>query len=993
VTQRPCWSNIEVGRILKPDAEEIADHIFDAVHCTTSLQVADTSDGDRISTSPESLIEGFLDSRRDYVQAVVLGESGTGKSHLIQWMRLHIPQDDSTVLLTIPKTGTSLRGIVDRLIARLPLDERGTYEDRLRQAGTQTTSQAAKVSKFLDSLAWAIEHGGLASDPVDIDLSTLLPDVLRDPNFRNGFFLVPGSTVGAIVQHVFIDPDNRDGSAERREFGLGDLPLDGRSYNDASRRAKEAIDYIKGEEGMDARSIALMNLNLDAAIAQTLNFSADNLIELMNALRRHLAIQGKRLILLIEDFARLQGIDTALLQALITPPGQGDDRLCELRWAMAVTTGYFRRLEQTVRSRATFVVDMDMSKPASLPRLTAGYLNALRLGDNKLKVPHSLNGVPSNCTDCEIRASCFKAFGVIDGIGLFPFTEQAINVMAGRTESLTAEGNFNPRRYLRSVLESVLWHHYEDLEHGEFPPDALLKRIGGSNALKPIDRQKLEQSDGTHFARHNVLLELWDGTGRIVNLPKGIHEAFGIPELHDVAISVAIIGANPKTQPPPPKISQGTPLLAPEIADLRRWASDNALLSQTLVTELRQLVFSALESYIDWDKLGYKKATVASPTGTVAVPFRQVSINFKFQQTQQQSSLVTLEVSSDAALALEALLMNKHQGNWDFPDSGQLLANLLETLRVWGASIEGQLKNIYGGNKDWNPAIAAVELLVISVHQGRRITIGDSDLVTLVSRMWESSAPNSMKCIHRPFSDLNTRLVSYWPKLLDILRNLSSGTKGGVAGNYLRIAPILRTVRAFRLRSLQLNQAPPSESPSKELKELADIYRRTQSDLPNLLAEEKQAWSTWLLTIHESIPAEISISVLVVSLKAAIDDVVNQGINAGASRGRLEEILNSINPVNLDRTLNHVRALKDANTADSLIRLSSIGESREAIDNLLTCADTFLQTSDAATSNERSRLEQQSSAGLRESELRIESSLEKLARSLDEIMLLPGEGA
>jgi hypothetical protein len=163
--------------------------------------------------------------------------------------------------------------------------------------------------------------------------------------------------------------------------------------------------------------------------------------------------------------------------------------------------------------------------------------------------------------------------------------------------------------------------------------------------------------------------------------------------------------------------------------------------------------------------------------------------------------------------------------------------------------------------------------------------------------------------------------------------------------------------------------------------------------LPNLLAEEKQAWSTWLLTIHESIPAEISISVLVVSLKAAIDDVVNQGINAGASRGRLEEILNSINPVNLDRTLNHVRALKDANTADSLIRLSSIGESREAIDNLLTCADTFLQTSDAATSNERSRLEQQSSAGLRESELRIESSLEKLARSLDEIMLLPGEGA
>jgi hypothetical protein len=312
---------------------------------------------------------------------------------------------------------------------------------------------------------------------------------------------------------------------------------------------------------------------------------------------------------------------------------------------------------------------------------------------------------------------------------------------------------------------------------------------------------------------------------------------------------------------------------------------------------------------------------------------------------------------------------------------------------MWAASIEVQLKSIYGGDKNWNPAIAALELLVISVHQGRRITIGDNQLETLVSRMWESSAPNAMKCIHRPFSDLNARLVSYWPKLLDILRNLLSGTKGGVAGNYLRIAPILKSVRALRIRSLQLTQIPPSESPSKELKELADIYRRTQSDLSNLLAEEKQAWSTWLSKTQESIPIEISIRVLADGLKAAIDDVVNQGISTGASRGKLEEILNSIKPLTLDQTLSHVRALKDANPADSLIRLSSIGESREAIDNLLSCAETFLQNADDATSNVRYQLEQQSNAGLRESELRIERSLEQLAHSLDEIMLLPGEGS
>lgn len=993
MTQGPCWRDIEVPRILKPDAEEIADHIFHAVHCTTELQVAGTSDGDRLPTNPESFIADFLDSRRDYVQAVVLGESGTGKSHLIQWMRLHIPQDASTVLLTIPKTGTSLRGIVDRLIKSLPLDEQGAYEDRLAQAGTHAASQSAKVSKFLDALAWSIEYGGIAREPVDIDLSLLLPDVLRDPNFRNGFFLVPGSTASAIVDHVFVDPDNRDGSDERREFSLGDLPLDGRSYNDAAKRTKEAIDYIKGEQGLDVRSIALMNLNLDAAIAQTLNFSADNLIELMNALRRHLAGQGKRLILLIEDFARLQGIDTALLQALITPPGQGDEHLCELRWAMAVTTGYYKRLEQTVRSRTTLVVDMDISKPASLPRLTAGYLNALRLGDDKLKIIHGSNNAQSNCTLCDRRVTCFEAFGEIDGIGLFPFTKQAISVMANRTESMTVEGSFNPRKYLRTVLESVLLRHYEALEHGEFPPDTLLKQLGGSNALTPSDRQRLEQSDSTSFSRHIALLELWDGKGQIVNLPKGIHEAFGIPLIRDVATQKPEGEGGSNEQPPAPQNPKTEPLLPPGIAELRRWASDNALLSQNLVTELRPLVFSALESFIDWDKLGYRKATVAVATGAASVPFRQISINFESQQTQRLESLVRVDVSRSAVLALEALLMNKHRGTWNFSDSSLLLANLMEKLRDWSISIEAQLKDIYSGNNKWNPKVAALELLIISVYQGGRVPIGDSTLETIVNRMWESTTPKAMMCIHNPLSELNARLGNSWQKMLDFLRYQSSGTKGGAAGNYIRIAPILESVRALRQRSLQLTQAPPSESVSRELKDLSDLYYRTQKDLPELLVVEKQKWESWLSEIRESIPSGVSIGQLVDELKVLHDAVVAQGINAGSSRLKLEEVLKSVNSTNLDRALNHVEALKSANPADSMIRVSSIDESGGAIKNLVAIANAFLLTTDAATSNERAQLEEKSNSGLRESELLIEFSLEKIADSLNKITLLPGEDA
>jgi hypothetical protein len=271
-TLMPCWEEGELLHILKPDAEEIDDHVFRAVHCPTELQVADSSSGALMPKSPDTLVRDFLDPLRSYVQMAVIGESGTGKSHLIQWLRLHIPRDDATVLLTIPRTGTSLRGIIERIIAQLPQDERSPYEERLKTAGNHAMTQAAKVSRFLNELAHAIEHSNLCTDPIDKDLATVLPSLFLDPNLRAEFFAKPGGTTDLIVQHIFSDPTARDQNEQRRDFRLGDLPLDGQSYQKAAFLSKEAIDFIKGESGMEQRAIGLMNAHRNIAIAQTLNF-------------------------------------------------------------------------------------------------------------------------------------------------------------------------------------------------------------------------------------------------------------------------------------------------------------------------------------------------------------------------------------------------------------------------------------------------------------------------------------------------------------------------------------------------------------------------------------------------------------------------------------------------------------------------------------------------------------------------------------------------
>ena len=147
-------------------------------------------------------------------------------------------------------------------------------------AGNASMSQEAKVSKFLHELAWHVEFEPCPAG-INPQLSLFLPDILQDSHLRREFFLKPKHTIDAIIKHVFVDPEERDLEGERREFELGDLPFDGTVFADSAREARQAIGHIIGEGQWKDQSLELLNYNLDKAISRTLDFSADNLIDLM----------------------------------------------------------------------------------------------------------------------------------------------------------------------------------------------------------------------------------------------------------------------------------------------------------------------------------------------------------------------------------------------------------------------------------------------------------------------------------------------------------------------------------------------------------------------------------------------------------------------------------------------------------------------------------------------------------------------------------------
>ncbi len=70
--------------------------------------------------NPSEFLADFLRADRPHALAAILGETGSGKSHLVHWMRLHLRDDATRMIMVVRKSGTSLRAIVRDIISKLP---------------------------------------------------------------------------------------------------------------------------------------------------------------------------------------------------------------------------------------------------------------------------------------------------------------------------------------------------------------------------------------------------------------------------------------------------------------------------------------------------------------------------------------------------------------------------------------------------------------------------------------------------------------------------------------------------------------------------------------------------------------------------------------------------------------------------------------------------------------------------------------------------------
>ncbi|MBD2101018.1 protein DpdH [Leptolyngbya sp. FACHB-261] len=1029
-----CWKTDMVRQVMDVEATQPEDHIFLATHHPTKMYRQNLTEAQsRIPYDGERLLKDFLETP-DFAFVPILGTSGTGKSHLIRWLytRLKgIRKEPHYRVLLIPKVGTNLRDILERILTGIEGSEFDEYRSRLRQA-TNTLTEAEAREQLLANLAISVGLSGKSNisylSEIEYEVAKGLPDLLRDPYFTEQFWLKPKGIIERLVTHILGTQNRVEDVEERRGFSVEDLPTGILNRERASEKARDFYTHLDNDFIPKQEVVEWLNRHLDAAIAKVLNLGREDLQRLMLDVRRALARQGVELILLIEDFAKLQGIDREVLEAVLARPQQIEgEPLCAMRTALACTTGYFQGLIDTVRTRTDFSVNLDIETvdeqslvtQTDVQQLASRYLNAARLSNEEIQAwlrdtdeetGQPYHSVPNACLDCDYRPACHAGFGQIDGVGLYPFNAKAIERMRARVNT----GVFNPRTLIKNVLRYILEYHRSDLEEGRFPSPLLLAHFRGS-PLSTIITQNIKSTDTPDNAsRREALLNLWTDGSELCDLPPEVHAAF---DLRPLGIQVqkpvitttstraktvtATFVVTPTTVTPTTPVVEaiGTVSLPTKLAEqlqaLDEWRTGTPL-PQLVAQALRPLVFDAINTRTDWAAaLLLRNQFVEKAFKSTNIVFRNdfkgrnasSSDNASLRLTKGINLILPAEDSDlgDTTFTLQAILLYHHYKHWRFDNGAAYFRTYARKLEEWSNFVLSEIPKIPAKSSTvLDPVPAVVELLAIASRMAGRSTESLEKRINAIFMDLEK-----VDVAHRADSwqKLFNTLKKHQPKLREILDARIPCTKGGstrlqVIDTAQLLTPLNEIVKDWQPK---VNVSEVSINPPFDV--IGETRKAVDTLLDQAVREEQERQLAFYQQVVQELGEDFSKQNIISSLEQAVAQAKNAGVFRSPNSASLEAAINDFRGAQLNAYLKSMRDIQGEEDIGVLLsQLSTISPKPvEILSNFLKQAKEFLGRSLTAATTEIENLRATGSSDLESTYLATENSLQELQNLANEI--------
>jgi hypothetical protein len=725
----------EVNACIKNEAETADVSVLLAVHQPSALVKKAVGTDIETPATEKDLLDAFLTDNvpGGYLLVPITGPSGVGKSHIIRWLDAQLQRSaksDDLHIIRIPKSA-SLRTVVELVLAPLADDPRyAKAREDLTRAVSEVNLKDAVVTfrAHLENALTAKQEriiGEIREHPDRTHLKSLvgharmLPKLFSDAALDQHFV---ENVLSRVVARTFKGRSEAEESDETlSQFTSEDLILP--REIELAQAAKPVRDYYLTQLAVSDTSrlqpvIDLLNEVVDAAIGNLFQLEQSTggmtLQDIILAVREILFQDRKDLVLLVEDFAALAGIQDVLLKVCIHE-GEYEGRKVRatMRTAIALTDGYlaFRETILTRAQRLWVIGDRqqtDQEIKSGVVEMVGGYLNAARWGEDELRRLFKLRGPTQSLINWlpawrddnldDNNNEAVSAFGFdAKGGALFPFNRHAIEQLVDRHLMDGGKLIFNPRRVINEILRGMLLLRPSFEAHIFPPPDLQDLR---PNAFLANWIRQTHQPEPTR-RRLAALLTIWGGNAAdiaaISHIPPAIFTTFDLPTPADLANIPFVQNAPPPTQSTPEGdpsgASQSTPPTTPAAeadprivawqAKLDAWASGKEL-AHSDANEIRKALAGMLKDAVNWPSLRIRDQEI-KPTW-IKIPLARGN-----QPTGRQLQLCDSHVDEDGTVRagiLGALRFtvfknerwNYSEGDDDYVASAALVDHLLSQL-------------------------------------------------------------------------------------------------------------------------------------------------------------------------------------------------------------------------------------------------------------------------------------------------------------------------
>jgi len=701
-----CWTADHVGRAIQ-NAANLSDadnHYFLASHAPIRCIIDDRTKEEISDASYFDLI--FRSAHRN-LQAIVYGEPGTGKSHLIHWLKLRCDAEarssedlNDVRCVLIERRNGSLKDALEQIVEQLGHDF-SSYFDKIHTALRQISSDTARREL---AGQFRLELGSRRADrdllPLQADLKHL-SECFVAPGFGDWLCRADG-TIHRLVSRL-TEASSVDERQTTPEFTIADFLPQREHHRQNPPIVRELIDQFYDDEDLRKQACAYANGVVRESVLGMTGLTATDLQNVFFDIRRELARQGKRLILLVEDVSVYAALDRDLVVAFEPQTRQG---LCDLRVVFGMTgpgLDTIRALPDNQIQRITYIHSVSPSSTRwgadrdELARFVARYLNTVRLPEHRVRElsesrRDGRDVSLSACDQCPfgIKDDCHSRFGAVTfengvEVGLFPFSPTA----PGRWFSLFGDrGSSTFSHTPRTLLTQLLFKGLErpDSIPARFPPASIIIPPAALSYWTSFEQQYCGNWPSDEKKRLQRLAAVWleaDTVHDAAQQLEGLRQAFGFASFTrtlETARPPSSTGSKTGDRAEPPNVSAPSIVaISPQfqrlLSNIEEWRSGKAMNEDAVP---RDLLFDLIKNSIQWQDI-----RSVPPKERQRLLKNKALIDIADQRSKASGALVRFERNDETADLLRALVYFEYLGNrtWAFEDGERFKRMVATWLR------------------------------------------------------------------------------------------------------------------------------------------------------------------------------------------------------------------------------------------------------------------------------------------------------------------------